>query len=159
MKDPNQVITKRKDGSIDVGTRNVEPSKTQQQFKDECDINNIVKRFADTGEFRHLTSKEGTYADFSQITDYQDMLDTVIYAKNAFSSLPAEVRKRFGNDPGLLLQFLQDPNNREEGEKLGLINKRDLPKNDDLTTNKNKNAIKTKTPKTPPPELDESSDS
>ncbi|AXH78034.1 MAG: internal scaffolding protein [Microviridae sp.] len=153
MIDPVQKITKRADGRVRVQTINEEPSKTQQQFKDECDINNIVKKFSTTGEFTHLTSKEGRYADFSQITDYRDMLDTVLYAQEAFASLPADVRLRFQNNPAELLEFVQNPKNYDEGVKLGLVQPRAQGSNvntndlNDLKTTEPK-AQKTKSQKT-----------
>lgn len=128
-----QKITKRSDGSVRVQTVNSEKSLTQQQFKDECDINNIMKKYEQTGEFLHLTKKQGQYADFSEIQDYQAMYDTVIKAEEAFMTLPAETRLRFQNNPGKLIEFIQDEKNYEEGVKLGILNKRP-EKNDDLTT-------------------------
>lgn len=122
MKDPNQresvnPIT----GRLSVETVNKEKSMTQQQFKDECDINNIMQKYVTTGEFSHATKKQGVYADFSGIRDYQQMVETVMYAQEAFDLLPAKVRSRFRNDPGELLAFLQDPNNKEEARSLGLL--------------------------------------
>lgn len=116
------VSVDKKTGRVRVKTINAEPTKTQQQFKDECDINNIMKRYASTGEFLHLTKKKGVYGDFSQIDDYQGMLDKVQQAQEAFMTLPADVRTRFQNDPGSLISFLQDEKNHDEGVKLGLIN-------------------------------------
>lgn len=135
MIDQNQKIYKHKEtGRIVVETTFPEPSLTQQQFKDECDINNIMKKFASTGEFTHVTSNKGIYADFTEIKDYQSMLDTVIYADHAFNTLPAELRKRFNNNAGELLDFIQDPSNYDEGVKLGLLN----PKtNSNLSTQQN----------------------
>lgn len=137
---PEQIKSTRENGTLDIGTLNTEPSLAQQQFKDECDINNIMKKYQTTGQFTHLTSATGVYADFSQITDYQEMLDTVRYAQEAFSALPAEMRLRFNNNPGELLTFLQDPNNRAEGESLGLINKQNLSINNNQSSNLNNNA-------------------
>jgi len=152
MKDPNQIIKKRKDGSLDVGTINNEPSLTQQQYKDECDINNIMRKYQKTGEFNHLTRKEGVYGDFSDIKDYQGMLDTVLYAQKAFETLPAQVRLKFRNNPGELIDFLQDDRNYNEAVKLGLVeNKttRSLEKNDDEPNNDDR--PKKKNEKLPPP--------
>lgn len=132
----DKVMIKRADGSIMVATVNEEPSKTQQQFKDECDVNNIVKKYETTGEWLHLTKRQGVYADVSEIKDYHQSLDKVQRANDAFMSLPAEMRLRFKNDPGQLLEFLADPKNKEEGIKLGLYEKpapSELP-NDAQTT-------------------------
>lgn len=121
MRDPNQVETRRSNGTLDVATLNTDATMTQQQFKDECDINNIMKRYTKTGEWSHLAKKVGRYGDFSNIGDYQSMLDTVIKAEETFMELPAMLRYRFNNKPGELIEFLNNPENYDEGVKLGLI--------------------------------------
>lgn len=142
MHDKSQCQYIKENGRIGVCTVNDEPSLTQQQFAEECDINNIMKRYKDTGEFRHLTSRQGQYADFTEIQDYRAMLDTVRYADEAFMALPAEVRKRFKNDPALLISFLQDTKNRGEAESLGLIDKKtEAPKNDVTINDATKNGV------------------
>jgi len=124
---------------------------TQQQFKDECDINNILRKHGhDPVAFQALTRPGGKYADFSNITEYREMLDTVMSAQDAFSSLPAHLRYRFGNDPSQLLDFVQNPNNYDEGVSLGILNPR--PKaapsaNDELNDDKAGAAPKSKSSK------------
>jgi len=151
MKSQNQISQYRPNGTLRVATVNEEPTMAQQQFKDECDINNIMKKYSTTGQFTHLTSKTGIYADFSQITDYQDMLHTVQYAQDAFASLPADVRLRFSNDPGKLLEFIQDSKNYDEGVKLGLVNPKIQPppsqSNEQTQTNDINEGTKPKTSK------------
>jgi len=104
-----------------VRTVNSLPSKTQQQFKQDADINNIISKYAKTGQITHLSKKKGSYVDLSAISDYQTSLQTVIDANSAFNSLSSQIRHRFANDPSMLLSFLQDPSNMEEGIKLGLL--------------------------------------
>ena len=141
MVDPVQVVRERKQpkhvgfgvphrcNDVDVATVNGEPSMARQEFKDEVDINNIMKKYDDRLNAVPFTAS-GQYGDFSQITEFRDMLDTVIYAQEAFASLPASMRKRFGNDPALLLEFLQDEANYDEGVKLGLLQERHKPQSD-----------------------------
>lgn len=96
-----------------------EPTLAQQQFKDECDINNILRQFNITGELpNHPISPK--YGDFSGISDYKTALDRVIAADEEFMNLPATLRARFDNEPANLIEFLNDENNRAEAEKLGL---------------------------------------
>lgn len=147
MKHQHQEITHdKKTGRVRVRTINTEPTMTQQQFKEECDINNIVKKHANSGQITHLNPKRGAFHDFSQLTDYQQMLDTVLSAQDAFQTLPADVRIKFRNDPAQLLQFLQDDKNYDEAIKLGLLDsektKQTLEKREKL---KNANTPKTKT--------------
>lgn len=106
-----------------------EPSMTQQSFVQECDINTIVRNFGLTGQLP-LSLHVPTYGDFSEGTDYQSAMNNIIEAQNAFDSLPAALRNRFNNDPGLFLDFVFDESNREEAEKLGLVvNQNSIPEN------------------------------
>lgn len=119
-----KTIKRQDSGRVRVATINNEPSRTQQQFKDDCDVNKIIAKYRTTGEFNHLTRKNGIYADVSNITDYQDSLNKVLSAQAAFAALPSNIRTKFGNDPSQLLNFLQDPNNYDEGVELGLFEKK-----------------------------------
>lgn len=116
-----------------------QPSMTQQQFKNQCDINQILKKFEKTGMVTHVRNNQGAYGDFSTIKNFQDNLNLVINAQNAFDSLPAQIRKRFSNNPSLLLEFVQDDSNYNEALKLGLVQpKPEIQQpapNDDKTTN------------------------
>lgn len=100
------------------------PGRTKQSFKEQCDINCIVERYKQSGLVSHVNSKQGTYADVSSVPDYQTALNTVNVARDAFNSLPATVRARFNNDPGMLLDFLSKPENIDEGVRLGLLVKK-----------------------------------
>lgn len=95
-----------------------EPTLAQQQFKDECDINNIVDKFLKTGEIQAPLSPK--YGDFTGISDYKTALDRVIAAEEEFMNLPAAIRARFNNDAAELIEFMENEDNRAEAEKLGL---------------------------------------
>lgn len=97
-------------------------SKTKQSFKDECDINRIMARYAATGTLDFVNKREAQFMDVSEI-DFQNAMEVVTQSRQAFMTLPAVVRNRFNNDPGQLLGFLGDESNLEEAIKLGLINK------------------------------------
>lgn len=95
---------------------------TQQQFKDECDINNIMAKYEATGLVRvRETYMRGEYADLSNAPDYQTALNIVIRAQDSFDALPASLRKRFSNDPEEFLAFVHDPKNEPEMRTLGLL--------------------------------------
>ena len=96
-------------------------SQVQQQFKNECDINYIVKRFLQTGQFVNMRRpEEYSFGDFTGL-DYRTALDFVRSANEQFNTLDSHIRERFANNPYNLLQFLENPANREEAERLGLI--------------------------------------
>lgn len=104
------------------------PSRTKQSFKDECDINKIMKRFKKTVGVDYLTKfsgyTNGDFGDFSAISDYRSAIEQVSHAREVFDRLPAKVRFKFGNDPAQFLDFCQDPKNLDEMCNLGLATKR-----------------------------------
>jgi phage internal scaffolding protein len=106
--------------SDESGVACEEPSLAQQQFKDECDINNILRQFNITGQLPD-TPLSPKYGDFTGISDYKTALDRVIAADEEFMNLPATIRARFDNDAANLIEFLENDQNRSEAEKLGLV--------------------------------------
>jgi len=111
-----------KAASIASGLSCPEPTLAQQQFKDDSDPNFIMKQFArgiDITKYNVLHSPQ--YGDFTGVSDYQSAPNAVIQAELGFNELPAEVRARFENDPGRMLDFLNDPKNRDEASELGLL--------------------------------------
>lgn len=115
-------IIRRPNGTKQVLTINNQPSRTQQHFKDECDVNNIVAKFRATGSVTHLrNSQSGVYADLTQLPiDLMEARQVVIQAEAAFEQIPAQIRQRFGHDPKNFIDFLADPANDDEAVKLGL---------------------------------------
>lgn len=101
-----------------------EPSMAQQHFKDECDVNNILRKYESTGLVTHVANGTPSYGDFSSVLEFQQAQNILIEAQDAFEALPASLRKRFDNDPAVMLEFIENPDNREEAEKLGLVDKK-----------------------------------
>lgn len=106
------------------------PSKTSQSSKQECDINYILSRFLATGSWSTNGLEMKTipsFGDFTADFDYQTAQQMIVDAQQAFSTLPASVRKRFNNNPAEVLQFLGDDANREEAIRIGLISPTVVP--------------------------------
>jgi phage internal scaffolding protein len=97
-----------------------DPSLAQQHYKDECDINTILQKFNITGLLPE-SPLSPRYGDFTGISDYHTALNRVIAAQDEFDALPANIRARFENDPAQLIEFLENSENRQEAEKLGLV--------------------------------------
>ena len=79
---------------------------TKQSFKDECDMNNIVSRINKSG-FIPLEAQDSlrrqVYADVSGAPQsLEEAYSIVERADEAFSTLPARLRERFGGPAGLL---------------------------------------------------------
>jgi len=97
------------------------PSLTKQSFKDECDINVIMRRYQATGVLEH--QRDATQAIYADVTayDYQEAMNLVAQANSAFHGLPSHLRARFDNDPAKLLDFVHDPRNLDESIALGFV--------------------------------------
>ncbi len=100
------------------------PSRTKQEFSKEADINQIMARYVRTRQFPPdaLEKRNAQYADFSEIGSFHELQTKIVEAQQNFMQLPAEMRTRFDNDPGKLLDFVSDEDNRKEGQDLGIIN-------------------------------------
>lgn len=110
-----------------VQTVPVGESRTQQQFKKECDVNNILAKHRRTGMVTHVNKHQGQFGDFSNLEDYQTSLHKVMTAQNSFNLLPSELRNKFGNDPAQLISYLADPKNDDEAIRFGLKLKPETP--------------------------------
>lgn len=93
---------------------------TQQQFKDECDINEITRRFG-LGYAMPEGVRVPQYGDFTGLSSYHEACNAIAQAGEAFDALPALVRERFGNDPGRFVDFVVDEKNRDEAVMLGIV--------------------------------------
>lgn len=124
-----------------------EEDMTQQQFKDECDINVILERFGVTGELPQNV-RQPINADFIDAFDFQTAMTAITEAQTSFMEMPAKLRARFSNDPQQFIEYFQDPENRAEAEKLGLVN----PRQTTTTTTTGQASAKPPegTPSTPP---------
>lgn len=97
------------------------PSMTHQANAAECDINRIMQKYEKTGVLEHRNKFEGQYGDFTELPqDYHASMNAVLAAGDMFMTLPAQIRRRFGNDAGAFLDFVGNPDNKSEMEKLGL---------------------------------------
>lgn len=115
------LCTVRENGTLSVTTVNDDPSLTIQSERDNCDINKVLSKFKATGVMTNIRTTPPLQGDFSESFDYQTSVNQVLAAQDAFNALPATLRKRFDNDPGKMLAFVDDPQNASEAVSLGLI--------------------------------------
>lgn len=108
-------------GSQSEGITFTEPSMTLQSAAPECDIYNILNQFNTTGIVTHVASGTPQYTDVSEVPDYHAAMEIIMTAEEQFSALPSNVRREFDNDPGKMLEFIQNPDNYERGVELGLF--------------------------------------
>lgn len=96
-----------------------EKSRTKQAFAEEANVNFILEKFRATGLIEYRETNEDNYGDFAAV-DFHAAMNEVTAAQQLFSQVPADIRKRFDNDPGEFLDFVTDEANREELYELGL---------------------------------------
>lgn len=95
---------------------------TRQEFREECDINTIMKKYETTGQLpQNLQSSEPVYWDTTIVPgDLITAMEQVQQAELAFMRLPASVRKEFDNNAMAFCDFAVDPANLEQMRKWGL---------------------------------------
>lgn len=121
-------IRSRYNAGTREGWKSSVPSMTQQQFKDEADINYIVSMYDSSGVMPTFHGDgqpaQPVFGDFASLPDNaQEMYNRMIDAKNNFDNLPLEVRKRFNYDPAAFLDFVDNPENLDELVVMGLATK------------------------------------
>lgn len=100
-----------------------EPSMTQQHFKDETMIDNILQKYAETGFLTDpfIPKRPIQFGDFSDVKDFQTAQNAIALATEYFESLPSNVRASFNNSPQQFLNALNDPEQRSKLEELGFV--------------------------------------
>lgn len=100
--------------------------RTQTQFKDEVDINNIVARYLrgdDISRYQRAAHYHGE--DFPTSMDLTEAMNITIKAQQAFADLPADDRDFFGNDPINFIKYMESPEHVEDSIKRGYRVKKD----------------------------------
>lgn len=92
-------------------------SLADQQFKDECTVEGLVRRYG----ILPRPEVQPVGADVSQMTDFAECMERVQAACDQFASMPSDIRARFGNDPRAFMEFVCDPANVDECVKIGLM--------------------------------------
>lgn len=95
-------------------------TRTKQAFKDQTNINDVVRRYAQTGMWDHLQKREPQFGDFSLSADLKTAIDRVRGAEDDFNSLPAAVRKVADNNPVKFLELLAEEDTARELQAAGL---------------------------------------
>lgn len=100
---------------------------TQQHFKDECDINYLVRHIND------IPRPEPVYGDVSEYSDLQSAIDLVESGYERFNELPSQIRDDFGHDPAAFFRFANNPANYDYLVKNGLALKKEVEKSSNPT--------------------------
>lgn len=98
-------------------------SMTKQSFKDECDINRIVRRYIISGDmsgFGQLVNRNGRYMDVSMTQDFKASSDLVAGLSSLYQSR-ADIREKFRTFGAFLMAFEPLSDRGKDLADLGLI--------------------------------------
>lgn len=91
--------------------------RTKQSFKDETDINIIMKRAQKSGTISHLNKYQPLYGDFSEFDFFAAQLK-LAEGREIFDALPPELRNEFNQEPAAFFDYVNDPANKDRLDKL-----------------------------------------
>ena len=110
----------RREASLHSALKDFGQDMAKQEFKEECDINTIVRNFG-LGYEVPAGIRIPTYGDFTNVEDFHSAANAIAQANESFEQLPAHLRDRWQNDPGRFVDFCSNPSNHDELVKLGII--------------------------------------
>ena len=123
-------ITNHHELRIDVGldcSQETHGGGADQSFKNQCDINLIMKQYEKTGMLPQQTSIPARYSDNTNIPSLEAAFEATSKAMDAFYELPPEVRRHMDNDPSQLENFINNDENIPLLKKHGIIIERAQP--------------------------------
>jgi len=84
--------------------------RTKQSFRDETDINQILKRAQKSGTISHISKYEARYGDFTGFDFFAAQLK-LSQGAEIFAELPVELRREFNQSPAEFFNYVNDPAN------------------------------------------------
>ncbi len=105
-------------------------SRTKQDLRESTDINKIVAKATLTGVLGTGIPgfRKAQYGDFSSAGDFMAQQNKIVKFNHMFEEMSADIRAKFHNQPGELLEFVNNPENKEECISLGLLPKPKMTK-------------------------------
>lgn len=86
--------------------------RTKQSFKDQCDINKILKKAQRTGSLAFANKYDQQVFGEFEGYDLLEAHERIKRAENIFNELPSEVRREFANNAFAFIEFANDPENQ-----------------------------------------------
>lgn len=87
--------------------------RVEQSHKDEVNINNIVKRHGADLIAKTASLVQLRYDDVTT-NDFQETMQLIVKGNETFMSLPHEVREEFRNDPARYMDYIRNPENKQD---------------------------------------------
>lgn len=127
-------------------------SLARQEFRDEADINNIIKKYQATGcliDPSLARSRMPQFGDFSAVPDFECSQQILARAREHFDALPDQVRQLFGNDPLQVLAFFDTPPDKRDPHIVDYLVRHSLIENPTKSVSPSKTGVAEKSPTFP----------
>lgn len=99
--------------------------RTHQSFAKDANINTLMAKYKKTGYLVDLAkpnpNRVPRFDDYSDIGDFQNVVNRIKEAEADFIRLPASTRARFNHSVGALIEFIMNPENLVASIDLGLL--------------------------------------
>lgn len=92
--------------------------RTKQSFKNDTDINKILKKAQKQGTLSHLQKHGAHYADYSDVPTLLEAHARIQSGQKVFDELPSELRNEFGNDQFAFFEFVNKTENAGKLDEL-----------------------------------------
>ena len=106
------------------------PSMTSQEFKEECNINVLLKKYTVQANLLGLPLSQvipqptsDNFGDFTNVDDFQTAMNKVAEINNMFSNLPSDIRAQCDNRPENFLRMCSDEKNFKAFAERGIFDK------------------------------------
>lgn len=125
----------------------LEPSKTSQEFAQECNLRAVIQNYEATGQFynaldpKHMRPREQVFIDARGIENLEQVGEVMSRARDTFLKLPARFRAVFENSPEVFSAVLNTP-----GALKSLIDRGLIPQDYILTSSDEVNTAKARKP-------------
>lgn len=97
-------------------------SMTEQSHGNSVEIHHILKKYRAQGIdlFNdNVLANWWQEVNLVDAPDFQEAQNMIARANELFMQVPSDIRADFDNDPGQFIEFMSDPENREEIEEYG----------------------------------------
>lgn len=104
-----------------VGFKCETESKVQQQFKDQCSTDAIIRRYNMMGINPFVSTAEPQYLDTTLVPSFVAAMDSQVRVKDYFDNLPSDVRLQFNNSPEQFSQVVLSGQHDDMLRELGIL--------------------------------------
>jgi hypothetical protein len=114
-----EIETRRSSIDCQQAIKDGEKVLVEQSHKKEVEINNIVRKHGEDLIRQVASLQEFVYDDVTG-NDFQESMNALLRASEAFENVPSEIRKEFDHSPAKFMDFVHNPENKEKMIEMGL---------------------------------------